>query len=200
MARASPTERRTAPASARLFVALDLPQATRGELARWRDAVVAGGDEWRPAREETLHLTLVFLGWREQELTGRVWALVTAAADECPAPTLTPTRLVARPPRRPRLLALELDDHEGRAAALQRAVSDALEGAGLYRPEQRPFWPHVTVARVRGRARVRTPADPPSPPEQPFSARTVTLYRSVLHPSGARYEPLERLELADGSG
>ena len=53
------------------------------------------------------------------------------------------------PPRRPRLFALDLADEGGRAAALQAAVAGALERAGVYEPERRPFWPHVTLARVK---------------------------------------------------
>ncbi len=70
---------------------------------------------------------------------------------------------------------------------MQAAVADALAGAGLYEPEKRPFWPHVTLARVRRGERVRRVAagDPPAP----FRADRVVLYRSTLRPDGAVYEP-----------
>ena len=71
----------------------------------------------------------------------------------------------------------------------------ALADARLHRPEKRPFWPHVTVARVK-RGERRVPAlDAPAPPAEPFVAPVVTLYRSHLSPRGARYEALERLTL-----
>lgn len=165
-------------------------------MARWRDSLLAGEEGWRPAREETLHLTLVFLGWRDEGVVGRVWDLTTRALRGLPAPTLTPAGIVPLPPRRPRLLALELEDDADRAAALHGALSRALEESGEGEPEARPFWPHVTLARARGRTRMDPPKSAPPPPRSPFDARVVTLYRSVLHPSGARYEPLERRELA----
>ena len=56
-------------------------------------------------------------------------------------------------PRNARLFALDLDDDGGRAGALQAAATDALEAGGWYRPEKRPFWPHITLARVK---RLRT--------------------------------------------
>jgi 2'-5' RNA ligase len=70
-------------------------------------------------------------------------------------------------------------------------MSGALEAGGWYRSEKRPFWPHVTLARVkRGQRRVPAPPDHPPPPGDPFEAGTVTLYRSTLRPQGALYEPL----------
>ena len=193
MTKGRPSERAGA-TRARLFIALDLPPSARTELARWRDSLVADRDEWRALRDESLHLTLVFLGWRDEALAAPLWELATAAVGGLAAPTLAPTRLVPLPPRRPRLLALELADRAGRAAELQRALSTGLHAAGHYEPEQRPFWPHVTLARVRGRA--RAPQAPPPPPRGSFTARVITLYRSRLHPSGASYLPIERLELA----
>jgi 2'-5' RNA ligase len=60
-------------------------------------------------------------------------------------------------------------------------------------PERRRFLPHVSVARVRGRA----PEDPlPDLPEMgSFDATSLTLFRSRLSPKGARYEALARASL-----
>jgi RNA 2',3'-cyclic 3'-phosphodiesterase len=102
------------------------------------------------------------------------------------------------PPRHPRLFALDLSDEDGRATALQAAASAALESGGWYRPEKRPFWPHVTLARVkRGERRAPPMPDQPPPPPEPFDAATVTLYRSTLRPQGALYEPLARTVAGD---
>ena len=60
-----------------------------------------------------------------------------------------------------------------------------------YEPEERPFWPHVTLARVRKGERAR-PLDL-EPPADEFVASEVTLYRSRLSPKGASYEALERV-------
>ena len=110
-----------------------------------------------------------------------------------PPPLLTPAGVRSLPPRNPRLFALDLEDEGGRASALQAAASAALEAGGWYRPEKRPFWPHLTLARVkRGERRVAPLPDAPQPPSEPFEAPVVTLYRSTLRPQGALYEPLAR--------
>ena len=109
------------------------------------------------------------------------------AAASCPAPMLSPGEVKPIPPRRPRLFALDLEDADGACGLLQQAVSDALEAGRFYKPENRPFWPHVTLARVkRDRRADPLPAEPPA--IGPFRAAQVTLHRSILRPQGARYE------------
>ena len=178
----------------RLFFALEVPEEARREIARWRDSVVGERKELRSVAAGALHVTLVFLGRRPQDRIAEMWELASAAVVGLGVPTLIPAGLVPVPPRRPRLLALDLSDDGARAAAVHGALSRALEDAGLYEPEARPFWPHVTLARVRGRTRLRD-VEAPAPPRHAFIAPVVTLYRSDLHPSGARYVALERLEL-----
>jgi 2'-5' RNA ligase len=181
----------------RLFVALDLPAATRGALADWRDALVADEPDVRRVAAEQLHVTLAFLGWRAEADVERIAAMSLGAAAGQPVPRLVPGAVRAVPPRDPRLVALELTDADGSAAALQEAVASALREARLYRPERRPFWPHVTVARVRKRGRLGPLPDLPAPATA-FEAGPVTLYRSILRPEGALYEPLARGPVGDG--
>ncbi len=176
----------------RLFVALDLPADVRGRLAVWRDDLVAGRDDLRPVAEQALHVTLAFLGYRAEQETGPIAEAVASAAGD--APLLSPGEVVSVPPRRPRLFALDLDDPDGACARLQQAVSDTLEAGRFYKPEKRPFWPHVTLARVK-RDRRADPLPTQPPPLEPFAAPELTLYRSTLRPQGAIYDPLAVTQL-----
>jgi 2'-5' RNA ligase len=178
-----------------MFVALDLPDEARARLAAWRDELVAGRDDLRPVAPAALHVTLVFLGWQDESAASAIVDAAWAGAAPIGAPVLRAGGLRPLPPRNPRLLALELEAEEGRASALQAAISGALEAGGWYRPEKRPFWPHLTLARVkRGDRRAAVPAGAP-PPGEPFRAAQLTLYRSTLRPQGALYEPLGRMAL-----
>ena len=181
-----------------MFLALDLPEDARGRLADWRDAILDGRRDVRPVPPEALHVTLVFLGWQDEAAAERIAEVAFAALPAGPPPRLAAIGVRAIPPRNARLFALDLDDEDGRATALQRAMSDALEAGGWYRPEKRPFWPHVTLARVkRGERRVAPPPDRPPPPAEVFDAGVVTLYRSTLRPQGAIYEPLAHTVAGD---
>jgi RNA 2',3'-cyclic 3'-phosphodiesterase len=185
-------------ARARLFLALDLPEHARARLIDWRDVVLGSRDDVRPVAPEALHVTLVFLGWQDQSAAERIAEAAFGALPDGPPPLLTPTGVRSVPPRDPRLFALDLDDEEGRATELQGRASAALEAGGWYRPEKRPFGPHITLARVKRRERRVPPmAEEPSPPGEPFEVAVVTLYKSTLRPQGSLYEPLARTVAGD---
>jgi 2'-5' RNA ligase len=184
---------------ARLFVALDLPEKVRNGVVAWgREAL--GDPALRPVAPESLHVTLAFLGHRPEKEIEQIAAAVRESA--APAPWLELRDPEQRPPRgRARLYALPAISPG--TEALQAGLEQRLVNEGFYKPEKRPFWPHVTVARVRPEARgSRRPAvvsEPPGPLPgelaEPRIAVRMTLYRSVLQPSGARYVPLAQVEL-----
>jgi RNA 2',3'-cyclic 3'-phosphodiesterase len=180
---------------ARLFVALELPAAVRRSLVDWREDVVASsGVAVRGVRVESLHVTLCFLGWRD---VGEIEAIASACqvVSGCPGASLSVGGAVWLPPRRPRVLAVGLDDAGERLGAVQAALSDALARGGWYDPEQRPFLAHVTVARVPKGVRVKRDALP-APDAVAFAGDHVTLFRSRLGRGGAVYEPLASVHLA----
>lgn len=187
---------------ARLFVALDLPEETREGLVGWgREAL--SDPALRPVAPESLHITLAFLGSRpEEEIEAIADAVRESAA---PAPWVELREPEQRPPRgRARLYALPAISPG--TEALQAGLRERLVEGGFYEPEKRPFWPHVTVARVRSEARgSRRPAVVSEPPgaipeelEEPRLAVRMALYRSELQPTGARYVPLAQVELPGG--
>lgn len=215
---------------ARLFVALDLPEQIRSGLAEWQREAVTG-EELRPARPETLHMTLAFLGYHPEKELDRIADAATAVGRGAPEdrPEAPEVRLLPDPvgvPRkrsRPGLFAIEAESPG--AVELQAKVEADLVAAGFYTREKHDFWPHLTVARVRserrpppvgdehrgGRAgkrrrgkpmRVETPPGPlPKALLAPFRAVRVSLYRSLLRPSGAEYVSMAHVELPiPGSG
>lgn len=181
---------------ARLFVALELPIRARETLARWGSDAVPGIRGVRLSSPEAMHATLCFLGWREVgeiEQIGRAYAAAVAAGG-AGSPRLSFAGAIWLPQRRPRVLAVRLEDASGALGQLQASVSSALSTGGWYAPETRPYLGHVTVARVGRGARARG-IELPAPEALAFHARSVTLYRSRLERGGARYQALRRVEL-----
>jgi 2'-5' RNA ligase len=82
-------------------------------------------------------------------------------------------------------------DAGGAAAALASDLGERLERIGAYRREQRAWRPHVTVTRFRERPRLELP--PPDLGE--VSPSDAAVYSSVLRPTGAQYDVLERVAL-----
>jgi len=177
--------------SLRLFVALDLPPAARDALAA--AGAAADRDIWRPVAPEALHITLAFLGARPPDDVSVIQPIL-AGEDGRPAPRLALGAPLLLPPRRARVLTVEVADPDGTLHALQARVSDALARAGVYTPEQRPFRAHVTIGRLRPRVKPPREAGIALEPVA-FTGEAVTLYVSRLHPSGARYEALGRAAL-----
>lgn len=177
---------------ARLFAALDLPGPVRAELAGWARRARRGNAAVRLVEPEMLHVTLCFLGSRP---VGEVAALAEAVASAGrPVGELSLGAPLWLPPRRPRVLAVEVHDEQGELDALQGDVARALAGTVDWTPERRRFRPHVTVARMREGTAPRERELEPTP-SLVFAGEAVTLYRSWLSRSGATYEALERLAL-----
>jgi 2'-5' RNA ligase len=185
---------------ARLFFALDLPSQTRAGLREWGEHELRD-PALRPVSEQSLHVTLAFLGYRPEKEVPRLAEIL--AESEGRAVRLELRDPVARPERgRPRLFALPAVSPD--AEELQAELRERLVGEGFYEPEKRPFWPHITVARVRpeerGSRRPKVVSRPPGtlPREllQPMRCVRAALYRSELKPQGAVYTPLAQVELS----
>jgi RNA 2',3'-cyclic 3'-phosphodiesterase len=186
---------------ARLFVALDLPERMLAGIEAWGSRELAD-PALRPVPRRSLHITLAFLGHRpEKEIEGIAAAVAESAA---PAPRIELLDPVGRPPGRPRLFALPA--RSPGAEELQADLERRLVAGRFHKAEKRPFWPHVTVARVRPEARgsrrparlEHRPSELPAALKRPVFGVRMTLYRSELKPSGARYLPLAQVELSAG--
>ncbi len=179
----------------------------RTALAGWQATALAD-PALRPVRPEALHLTLCFLGpVAEDRIAGVAEAVrsiparpVAVALDPQPSPL---------PKGRPALYAVEARSPV--AIAIQAELSEALAALRVYEPEQRPFWPHLTVARVRserrppergqrrGKSRPRRVSEAPGRLleglTEPFEAVRIALYRSKTKPQGAEYSRLDGVDL-----
>lgn len=196
------TKERLKSPRARLFVALELPAEVRSAIVAWgREAL--SDPALRLLAPESLHITLAFLGYLPEREIPRLAEIVEASRG--PAARIELRDPLGRPPgSRPRLFALPAES--AGAISLQAGLEERLVAARLYKPEKRPFWPHVTVARVRPEGRgskrpmrvSRQPTGLPAGLLRPFDGVRMTLYRSKLQPQGAQYAPLAQVELSQG--
>jgi 2'-5' RNA ligase len=183
----------------RLFVALDLPEPVREGIVSWQRSELSD-DVLRVVGPQNLHITLVFLGYLPEKAIGSVAEVIHAT--EAAAPLIELQREPLGKPRgRPRLIALDAVSEA--TVALQTDLERRLVAERLYEPEKRPFWSHLTVARVRPErrgskrpARIESfPGPLPDALRDPFEGVRVTLYRSRLLRQGAEYTPLAQLKL-----
>jgi 2'-5' RNA ligase len=189
---------------ARLFVALDLPDDVRAGIVDWQRTALSD-PALRVVRPEALHMTLVFLGYQAEKDARTIARAAFDVNAQAPAVELSREPVGVPRGKRPRLIALAANSDE--TVGLQKQVEERLVEAGFYKPEKRPFWPHLTVARVKPEAPgSRKPAlirNPPHPlPEHMFRffrPTRLVLFKSHLRRTGAEYEAMAELELPTAS-
>ena len=158
----------------------------------------------RWVRPEGIHLTLRFLGDTPVEQVDSV----AQAAHDASAPH-APFALAVRGtgcfpnPHRPRVIWAGVHEPTGTLARLQRDIERMIQPLG-FPPEGRPFRPHLTLGRVRGRDRgaIQTLGETvcgATFPGGQMHVDAVHLIRSELLPGGAVYTRLSSAPLAGES-
>ena len=182
----------------RLFVALEIPSTVREHLAELVNALRAVSPQTRCVRPENLHVTLKFIGEvPETQLASIRTALAQVRSDR--AVTLDFGGLGFFPnERHPRVFWAGIEASPN-LKTLAADIEKATETLSIAR-EQRPFSPHLTLARF----------EPPRLPDQLRTAiqenagrefgslRThqFHLIESKLKPSGAEYTTVESFSFA----
>lgn len=177
----------------RVFAAVPVSDAVRERMLEVEDALAPRGWRVKWVRPELAHLTLKFYGNIEidrlPELSSR---LARVAAGARPMRMRTTTVGAFPSASRPRVLWLGLAGDVELLAVLATQVEAASGGFG--KPENRPFAPHVTLARLRDGA--PAPADFADAASAlrltpvPFTVDRLQLIRSVLGPGGPAYTPI----------
>jgi len=140
----------------RRFLALAVPEPQRDRIAAATAALRAAEAPLRPTAPQGWHLTLAYLGAVEDVAAQRAVAVLRTALQE-DAPRPAPRISVVGAGRfADRVLLLEVaDDPRGALAGFVAALHARLRAVGFDLPG-RGFRAHLTLARARGRERVRT--------------------------------------------
>lgn len=135
----------------RVFCALDLTPEARQKVIehidRLRNLAPHVKASW--SREHNLHLTLKFLGQVKTSRLDRLSKAASAAVSGCSTFQISVEETGVFPnPRRPRVLWLGIKDTSEQLTELHCRLEDACASEGFVK-EQRPFHPHLTLARLR---------------------------------------------------
>ncbi len=172
----------------RLFFALWPGGEERQEIVRaTRSLVKASGG--KPVPAENLHITLVFLGSLE---TSRVEAIREAAARANGGAFDLELDRVGHWPR-PRILWLAPTIFPVALTQLVDSLWLALEACDIGR-EQRPFKPHMTLAR-----KVGSPRRLDNTRAVPWQVRDFMLVKSVTTPRNATYSVIDSWRLGQAT-
>jgi 2'-5' RNA ligase len=193
----------------RVFIALDIDDAIRERIGRFLEGVREFAPEARWVRPESLHLTLKFIGEKPQPMIEQVKGALSSI-QAAPAeltfrgygffPTLKAARVF--------WVGIEAGPQ---VVELATKVDEATAALGIAR-EDRPFSPHLTLARGGGSSgapRWRKGDGPnktfqrlqeklaalPASEFGSMTAREFFLYQSELGRGGSRYTKLQRFPL-----
>ncbi len=182
----------------RAFIALELPSEIREAIregVKPAMGILRSLVKWVPV--ENMHLTLRFLGNITLEMSNKlrenlhqVSSRFTSLKFKLDIPGAFPSW------REPRVLWVGLVVLEGDLKLLQNEIELQAQHIGLPQEKQK-FHPHITVGRVKT----------PSPfisntwknvkikPTPEFIVDKITLFKSILNPSGAIYEVVDTFHL-----
>ena len=185
----------------RTFIAIDLPESVRLKLGQLQqefqktDALVS----W--VKPGSIHITLKFLGNVSQE---RIPEIQSALAQS--ASTASPFRLQAGgcgafpSIKQMRVVWVGLRGDSEPLGRLQKEIESAMTRLG-FEAEDRPFRPHLTIGRVKGKRRLLPLREAllarNTFESEDFDVKEVVLYKSDLRREGALYTPLFRAVLKE---
>jgi 2'-5' RNA ligase len=191
------------PEEIRSFIAIELPEEARSGLGKLRnelERVEQTFVKW--VNPEGIHLTLKFLGSIPSKQVAEVGEAMEGATREISPFHLEISGLGAFPNlKQPRVLWVGISGELDKLLGLQRNIDSALSPLGFTK-EERPFMPHLTLARIRERA---SPGERRTFGELVVSTifedkyhiavDAINLMRSQLTPAGAIYTRLSLVGL-----
>jgi 2'-5' RNA ligase len=193
----------------RLFIALDIDDAIRTRLSRFVEGVTGFAPDARWVKPESLHVTLKFIGEQSDSAVDQIketLSQVESSRSEIHFrsygffPTAKSARVF--------WIGMEADPQLATLAAI---IDDKMASLGIPN-EDRPFSPHLTLARAgsgSGSPRrnktdrpnrvfhhLQEKLDPlPAPEFGTMMARAFLLYQSQLSPKGSKYTKLASFDL-----
>jgi len=182
----------------RVFIAIELPESLRGRIAAFSKDLRAktpdpkGTLRW--VKLEQFHLTLKFLGdCAAPRLPGLRRALEETARGHSSFGLSFDGAGFFKSGATLKVLWLGVSEGKERVIRLAKDLNEACAGMG-FPIENKPFHPHLTLARSKESFSARTlesiTRQIPAPEPSPILIEKVSLIQSVLSPQGPHYTTL----------
>ncbi|RLE14530.1 RNA 2',3'-cyclic phosphodiesterase [Candidatus Aerophobetes bacterium] len=183
----------------RVFIAVELPEAVKKEIARIQNKIMNTPGRIRWVKPSSLHITLKFLGEIEKEKLNRVFEVTQKIADKF-KPFFFEIKGVGIFPETgsPRIIWIGIEKGHLELGRMAKELEDRLFEQGF--PRERKKWtPHITLGRVKRLNNQEIIRKLINQEKQTtggwVKAETISLMQSHLTPQGAIYTPLERFPL-----
>lgn len=187
----------------RIFIAINLPENIKGELLKHQEEINSlfrqekterGVMRW--TKKENLHITLVFIGYVDDETVYQISRKVKEIASKHHSFYMNLKNICYGPPAKmpPRMVWAEAEGKE--AASLKNDLEKTLIDSGVdFLRENKGFKLHITLGRINAWTWKRI-----EPEERPeidrevslsFNVNSIEVMESVLKRGGAQYTIIE---------
>lgn len=177
----------------RIFVSVNLSDRMRQELLCFQAQLQKSMQNWRWIDPAAMHITLAFIGEYPDDQLDVLQKVLWPAADAIPPFTIEIGGLGTFPPRgNPSVLWIGIRKGAAQMTELAESVTKALQAANID-VDQKPYVPHITLARAKQNGVAQVPDSTHLPVLNPrMTVESFHVMESDLQPSGAHYT--KRLE------
>lgn len=182
--------------SMRCFIAIELPESVRTQLAGLQEELKRHDWPVRWTRPEQIHLTVKFLGDVPDPDIPGLCAAIQEIARRTPPFTLDIGSAGCFPPRgRVRTIWSDVREPPPALAELQQQIESAMTEFGIAR-ENRAYHPHLTIGRARNQGASSEARELlrhfTSFEAGAFDVEDIVLFHSELTPKGPIHTPIVR--------
>jgi 2'-5' RNA ligase len=182
--------------SLRAFIAVDLPESVKLNLADIQAALKKCDAPIRWVNPHGIHLTLKFLGSISYSTLETLRPLLAEVTHKATPFSISFAQAGVFPhPRNPRVIWLGIDEGAEELIHLQQRIEKKLFRKLKISQEKRAFHPHLTFGRFKKKAPVEpllaTLNEQRSLLPNRLQVKAVVLFESILRPSGAEYRVID---------
>lgn len=186
----------------RVFIAINLPDKIKNRLVEYRERYGFLPVRW--TKKNSLHLTLIFIGYVSNEQVLEICRVVRETAEKAEPFMLRLQKIIPGPIGKPSRMVWVEGEKNDKLIDLKSRLEDALldVDSGLSRKDyNKSFTPHMTLARVN-QANKSLPEDFDwASVEESFNfqvpVQSIEIMESDLRSDGAEYAVLESCPLGE---
>lgn len=178
----------------RVFIAINLPQEIKKELAKFYDKWPEVPAKW--TAKDNLHITLEFLGDLTDQEIGDACFAVKEVAENHKTFSINLNKIIYGPQEKfpPRMIWVE-GEKSKELSELKKDLQNKLLEKVRFRPDEKVFSPHITLARIsEWEFKRMNQEEVPEISENidlNFSAESIEVMESEMKRGGPRYTILE---------
>jgi 2'-5' RNA ligase len=184
----------------RLFVALNFPEVIKEQIIRLRNETIPNPFDYKWEPVQKLHLTLKFIGEVEENLVEKISNEINFISEYKVFSCSFDNFGFFYKEYEPRVLWLsfKIDDE---IFDLVKKLNENLSKLGI-EEERKKFKPHLTLMRIKKKLDKNfiNSFENCKLPGTEFTANSISLFKSELHPKGFIYKELEKFNLKTMGG